>query len=151
MSKKFKTYLKSIIVPVLFTCKAGRVRPGTRTKLYRTALCTDIDTNCPGKRAEKNFSRYMAPTIPGQFFSAFSHNYKKTFISAYYSDKNHWQIICNKKNKLPVKRLVFASGSCLGCPYPIYWLIGIKMVPNCTVKAYIIGSCAHNMTFLMLL
>ena len=91
------------------------MRPGTRTKLYRTALCTDIDTNCPGKRAEKNFSRYMAPTIPGQFFSAFSHNYKKTFISAYYSDKKHWQIICNKKNKLPVKRLVFASGSCLGC------------------------------------
>ena len=91
------------------------MRPGTRTKLYRTALCTDIDTNCPGKRAEKNFSRYMAPTIPGQFFSAFSHNYKKTFISAYYSDKKQWQIICNKNNKFPVKRLVFASGSCLGC------------------------------------
>ena len=103
------------MVPFIFTCKADRVRPGTRTKLYRTALCTDIDTNCPGKRAEKNFSRYMAPTIPGQFFSAFSHNYKKTFISAYYSDKKQWQIICNKKNKFPVKRLVFSSGSCFGC------------------------------------
>ena len=37
------------MVPFIFTCKAGRVRPGTRTKLYRTALCTDIDTNCPGR------------------------------------------------------------------------------------------------------
>ena len=92
------------------------MRPGTRTKLYRTALCTDIDTNCPGKRAEKNFSRYMAPTIPGQFFSAFSHNYKKTFISAYYSDKKHWQIICNKKNKQFICHVqVCPKGSVTAC------------------------------------
>ena len=87
------------------------MRPGTRTKLYRTALCTDIDTNCPGKRAEKNFSRYMAPTIPGQFFSAFSHNYKKTFISA---DDPY---VCRKLEQYREKKERESCGSHMGPAY----------------------------------
>ena len=85
------------MVPFIFTCKADRVRPGTRTKLYRTALCTDIDTNCPGKRAEKNFSRYMAPTIPGQFFSAFHIIIKKLLFQRIIATKNTGKLFAIKR------------------------------------------------------